>query len=543
MELGWVAIAIGDVFWISLAFTLGFLSKKIGLPPLVGFLATGFILFTQGETNSILFQKLADIGITLLLFTVGLKINIKNLLQPQVWAVSGIHMTVITLFCVISLYGLTYIGLSQLSNLDTTSILVIAFAMSFSSTVFVVKVLEDKGELKSLHGKIAIGILIIQDIVAVVFLAFSSGKLPTIWAFSLILLIPFRFVLHSLLKNVGHGELLVLFGFILAMGGAEVFEFVAMKGDLGALIFGMLIASHPKADEMAKSMTGFKDLFLLGFFISIGLSGQITQEILLIALIITPLIFAKSALFFALLLSFKLRARTSLLATINLTNYSEFGLIVIAIAVNNAWIDNSWLIILAIAMSFSFVIAAILNSKGNQIFTKNKLYFRGLQRKVRLKYDNNFDIGNASIVIIGMGTLGEGAYHKMYKNFGNKVIGIDIDSSVVNKLSNSDVNIIQGDPSDADFWDRIRQKSTIEVIMITLPVLNTVLNVSDQLKAINFQGQIAATTKYNDDAERLKQEGILTVANIFTEAGVGFADHVTEKMKQKQMEAKGSRHT
>jgi predicted Kef-type K+ transport protein len=533
MELGWVAIAVGDVVWITLAFTLGFFAKKVGLPPLVGFLVTGFILYTQDEINTDLFQKLADIGITLLLFTVGLKINIKNLLQPQVWAVTGIHMLIITLVFGVGLYGLTLIGLSHFSDLDMSSTLVIAFALSFSSTVFVVKVLEEKGELKSLHGRIAIGILIMQDIAAVVFLALSTNKLPSIWAFSLILLIPFRFILHALLKSVGRGELLILYGFILAMGGAEIFELVAMKGDLGALIFGMLIANHPKAEDMAKSMVGFKDLFLLGFFISIGLSGQITKDLLLMAVIITPLIFAKSLLFFALLISFKLRARTSLLASINLTNFSEFGLIVVAIAVSNQWIDNNWLIIIAIAMSFSFVISAILNAKSNLFFSRNKTYFRGLQGKVRLSHDNVFDIGDAAIMIIGMGTLGQGAYAKMRANYGNKVIGVDIDTTVVKELKKTDIRVIQGDPSDADFWDRIQAQQSIELVMITLPKFTTVLDVLDQLKEMKYHGQIAATTKYREDAERLKQEGIMTVSNIFTEAGIGFAEHVTKNINMK----------
>jgi predicted Kef-type K+ transport protein len=188
MDLGWVAIAVNDVAWLSLAFVLGFLSRAAGLPPLVGFLLAGFIINTQNSVNTELFQKLADIGITLLLFTIGLKINIKQLIKPHVWALAGIHMLIIVVLFGSILFGLTYFGVSTLAGLSIKSALVIAFALSFSSTVFVVKVLEDKGELQSLHGSIAIGILIMQDIVAVVFLAFSSNKIPSLWAISLLLL-------------------------------------------------------------------------------------------------------------------------------------------------------------------------------------------------------------------------------------------------------------------------------------------------------------------------------------------------------------------
>ena len=85
MDFEWVAIALGDVVWISLAFMLGFAARMVGLPPLVGFLATGFLLNYLGITSSEMLQKLADLGITLLLFTVGLKLNLRVLLKPQVW--------------------------------------------------------------------------------------------------------------------------------------------------------------------------------------------------------------------------------------------------------------------------------------------------------------------------------------------------------------------------------------------------------------------------------------------------------------------------
>ena len=218
MDLGWVAIAVGDVAWLSLAFVLGFLARGIGLPPLVGFLIAGFILNTQENVNTELFQKLSDLGITLLLFTVGLKINIKTLIKPQIWAVTSIHMLITVMIFSVILYGFSLLALSHLTTMNHESILVIAFALSFSSTVFVVKVLEEKSELKSLHGRIAIGILIMQDIAAVVFIALSTNKLPSIWAFSLVLLLLLRPVLHLILKSVGRGELLIIYGILLAMG-------------------------------------------------------------------------------------------------------------------------------------------------------------------------------------------------------------------------------------------------------------------------------------------------------------------------------------
>src|SRR5210317_2465731 len=92
MDFEWVAIALGDVAWITLAFALGFGARLVSLPPLVGFLATGFVLNYLGIASGEMLQKLADLGITLLLFTVGLKLNLRMLLRPQVWAVTGLHI-------------------------------------------------------------------------------------------------------------------------------------------------------------------------------------------------------------------------------------------------------------------------------------------------------------------------------------------------------------------------------------------------------------------------------------------------------------------
>ena len=286
MNFEWIAISFSDVLCLGMAFAFGLLSRSAGLPPLVGFLAAGFILNSLGVTNHELFQKLADLGITLLLFTVGLKINIRTLIRPEVWAVTTLHtcLTIVAFGCMF--YGLAILSVPLFSDLTIGTSLLIAFALSFSSTVFVVKALEQRGGMNSLHGRLAVGILIIQDIAAVVFLAISSNKWPSIWALLLLLLIFTRPLLTKILEHVGHGELQVIYGLLLAMGGAELFEIAGMKGDLGALVAGLLIASHVKADEMAKTMLGFKDLFLLGFFLSIGLSGQLSLQILMIGTLI-----------------------------------------------------------------------------------------------------------------------------------------------------------------------------------------------------------------------------------------------------------------
>ncbi|WP_154224390.1 cation:proton antiporter family protein [Marinicella rhabdoformis] len=526
MHFSSVAIAFSDVSWIAVAFLFGWTAKQIKLPPLVGFLLAGFVIQHFPHADAALFDKLSDIGITLLLFTIGLKINIKSLIKPHIWAVTSLHTAlVVTVF-----FGLFKLlawgGFSQLQDLSDNTLVIIAFALSFSSTVFVVKILEDKGEYQSRHGQIAIGVLVIQDIFAVVFLAFSTGKVPSIWALALLLLWPMRLLIARVLNKIGHGELLVLFGFFLALGGAQVFELVSLKGDLGALIVGMLLAPLKKSEELAKTMMAFKDLFLLGFFISIGLTGTLTWNSIWMAALLLILVAFKTGLFFWLFSRFSLRARTSVLASLNLSNYSEFGLIVAAIGVTNQWLTPEWLIIIAVAMSLSQITAALLNANAHQHFKVYRHFWLRFQKQIRLPDDQAVDISRAKVVIIGLGRVGCGAYDHMHEQLGDEVVGIDIDAEVVETELSKGRQAIVGDPSDADFWDRVLENHQLQMVMITLPNIKAALSVIEQLKTLHYDGQIAATSRYFDHEEIYKAAGVDTVFNVYTQAGSGFASQV-----------------
>jgi len=529
MSIDWIAIALGDVAWISLAFLMGFAARLIGLPPLIGFLATGFLLSTQGTVTGEVLQKLSDLGITLLLFSIGLKLDLRSLARPQVWGVASLHMLLITLLFAVLLMAFAAGGLPIVAGLELHSALLIAFALSFSSTVFVVKLLEDRGEIKSLHGRISIGVLIVQDIAAVLFLAASTAKLPSIWAVAVIVgLFVSRRVLFAVLKRVGHGELLVLYGIILALGGAEVFELVGLKGDLGALVLGTLIAGHPRSDELNKTMMGFKDLFLLGFFLSIGVGGIPTPGMVAFALLLVPLVLLKSGLFFRLFSRFRLRARTSVLASRNLSQFSEFGLIVVAVSTANGWLPEEWLIILSLAVAFSFILAAVAIRPGDKLYSDRREFWQRFQAADLMSDEQPIDISDAHIVIVGMGGVGSGAYDHMNARFPGRVAGVDIAPESVRRQQEAGRRVLLGDPADADFWDRVHLPQHVEMIMLTLPKLKPSLAVLRQLRASNYTGPVAAVARYYDEIPRLEECGATLVFNIYTEAGTGFAEHVME---------------
>ncbi len=526
MDFEWVAIALGDVAWITLAFALGFSSRLIGLPPLVGFLATGFVLNYFGIASGEVLQKLADLGITLLLFTVGLKLDLKTLLRPQVWAVTSLHIGLVIAIFGLAIFVLAMVGAPLFAGLDFKQALMLAFALSFSSTVFVVKSLEEKAAMKSLHGRIAIGILVMQDIAAVVFLAASTGSLPSPWAALLFLPDPHAAVASPTAAACWPWRAAGTLWPGLALGGAELFELGGVKDDLGALIMGLLISAHPKADELSKTMLGFKDLFLVGFFLSIGMTGELSLEALVIGALLVPMVFVKSALFFGLMTRFKLRARTSLLATLNLSNYSEFGLIVAAIGVGNGWIDPGWLVVISIALSLSFVVAAPLTKRDDRIYSDYRPFWHKHQRAERLADDQLMDTGNATIAIFGMGRVGTGAYDKMCELRGDTVVGIDFNAERVRQLRQEGRNVLRGDPSDADFWELVERVPSLDLVMLALPTLTANLDALEQLREVGFKGGIAATARYSDEEPRLREAGATGVFNIYAESGTGFASHV-----------------
>jgi len=530
-----------DPLWIAIAFALGFVAKQIKLPPLLGFLAAGFVLNAMGVVGGEALNEIADLGILLLLFSIGLKLNIKDLLLPMIWAGTTAHMIFTIVFISAGLFLFSLFGLSELFNLSLLESALIAFALSFSSTVFAIKILEENGTASTMYGKIAIGVLIMQDIIAVVFLTFAAGKAPSPWALALILLLVLpqlvkKFPLSALLNRSGHGELLVLLGILIPIGGAYLFEIVGLKPDLGALVFGVLLANHPKANELSKSMLSFKDLFLVGFFLTIGLSGIPTLASIGVALLLTLLLPVKVFFYFITLTRFKLRARTAFMSSLTLANYSEFGLIVGAAGLANGWIDPLWLVIFALALSFSFILASPFNMAANKLYARWQKRLQKFETQKRLPDEQPLELGNAEVVILGMGRVGTSTYDVMNKKYGKKVLGIEYDNEVLSEHLAANRNVLLGDITDSDFWDRVQPASSSCIVILATSKHAIHLQVIEELKSLNNQMKIAALCRYKDERRELEDKGVDFIFNLYSEAGTGYADHIFEMLNTKKLE-------
>ncbi|BFT30358.1 cation:proton antiporter [Alteromonas sp. D210916BOD_24] len=512
-----------EYVFLLFAFVCGLTVKLIGIPPLVGYLVAGFLLNFAGYSLTDDLTQIANLGITIMLFTIGLKLNIRDLSRREVWAGSVTHTLLWVGIITCLVYGLATIAASLTNKLSWQSAALIAFALSFSSTVCVVKVLEESGETKTRHGRLAIGILVMQDVFAVIFLVAATGKLPSVWALALLALFPAMPIINKMINKSGHGELLPLTGFILALGGYQLFELVNIKGDLGALIFGIMLAQHEKSSELAKSLLSFKDLFLIGFFLTIGLTALPDLSMVMLAIVFCLFIPLKAALFFGLFTSLRLRGRTSYLSSLVLSNYSEFGLIVGALAVSLGLLENNWLVVIALSVSVSFVFTSVLYRNSHSQYHSYKGIIRRFEKPKRLKEDIYPTLHNAEFLVLGMGRVGRGAFNALSKLAEVNVWGMDADRMKVKELVEEGLSVICGDGEDVDLWYNLDIKH-VRLVLLALPSIQDSINITSQLKNAGYSGKIAAIARYEDEVAYLLENGVDKVFNFFNEAGLGFAE-------------------
>jgi hypothetical protein len=299
-----------------------------------------------------------------------------------------------------------------------------------------------------------------------------------------------------------------------------------MKGDLGALVFGALLAGHAKASELFKALLSLKDLFLVGFFLSVGIAGVPDLTLVLVAALLVLSLPIKSALYFWLLTRFRVRVRTSALAAQSLTSFSEFGLIVIAIATAAGWLSRDWLVTMAVAVALSFIVASAINTRADDLYLALRSRLRRFEHQKRLTGDEALHFHDAKIMVCGMGRVGSGAYDKLVERYGGKVIGVDVNSARVIQQRAEGREVQDGNLTNPDFWSRIDRDSwRIEWLLLAMPTQRANLEAAKLARRWGFSGRIGATVKFSDEAEKLIANGVDAVFNIYDEAGSGFAEH------------------
>lgn len=514
---------------VVFAFAAGFAFRQVGYPPLLGYLLAGFIAHGLGIGSGDALAPLAKAGILLLLFTIGLKLNPRDLKPRYVWGSAILHMVVVIPLtaAVIYVVGMVY---SPLAFDHPAAPWTLAFALSFSSTVLAIKLFEERGETSSFYASIAIGILVVQDVLAVIYLVVTSGHLPSPWALLLLAIPLLRPVLKRFLPMIGHGELLLLSGVFFAFGAAEIFELVDLKGGLGALVMGMLIAqsNRTKARELYDQLIGLKNLLLIGFFLQIGYYGIPEIELLFVALVLGLLITLRPIIYFALLTGFGLRARTGWLTGLSLFSYSEFGLIVTAIAQEAGILGEQWLTTVALSMALSFAFATPINRKAQELYIRHSKRLSQHEKKDRLPEEVIGTLGGAKIAIMGMGRVGRGAFDALREAGHTAVVGIEENYALNLELNQNGWPCVHGDASDRDFWERT---GLIDCYLIMVSLSNHRENVlvAQLARVMNYQNTIVVATRFPDERIELEKLGCLTFYR-YQEVGRDFATHTMEQL-------------
>lgn len=511
-----------EAVWIGFAFSLGLLVRAVGLPPLIGYLLAGFVISATAsdlslpQEGNVIIHHVAHLGVLLLLFTVGLKLNVRSLGKPEVLGGSILHFAlsiVLTLPAVLLIFEVSWY-----------QALMLAVALAFSSTVLAAKVLEGKREIRAFHGRVAIGILIVQDLLALLVMSLANGTVPSPWALLVFALPLLRPVLYKLLDASGHEDLLILFGLLLALViGGQGFELVGLSSELGALVFGAMLAKHPRAGELSKSLWSIKEFFLVGFFLQIGIDGLPDANAWIFAATMTLLLPVKGILFFLLLVMFKLRARSAFLSSLSLTNYSEFGLIVASVVL------PQWLIPLALTVALSFVISAPLNRIAHPLFDRLSARLLRFERDSHHPDEQPVSLGDADVLIMGMGRTGTAAYN--YLTAGNRLIAMDSDPAKVREHKKRGLNIFYADAEDQAFWQGL-DFGEVKAVILSMNDVEAKVIAARKLRLAGFAGVIVSHSMHTDEAKNIIAAGADQTYLTMSEAGVGIAEHVRQRLLQ-----------
>ncbi len=456
---------------------LAVLARIFKQPLILAYLATGAIISYFGFVDVVgkdIFQVFSDLGIMFLLFLVGLEINYASLrLVGKTSLIVGLGQILLT-----TLGGY---GLARWLNFDTMSSLYIAIALTFSSTIIIIKLLSDKRDLNSLYGKISVGLLLVQDIVAILIIVILSGIATSnnfsyleigltlgkaIILFGLAIVLG-RKILPHLFDEIAHSqELLFLISTAWVLLIATVVHKLGFSIEIAGFLAGISLANSSENYQIANRIRPLRDFFILVFFIILGASfahanfsglGVAVVVLSLFVLIGQPIIM----LVIMGLLGFK--KRTSFLAGLTVAQVSEFSLILAALGLKVGHIKEGPVALITIVAVVTIIISSYLIVHGNALFRimRNWLWIFEKKRSKDILIPKENKKG---VILIGYHRTGESLAHYLPTK---DLIIVDFDPEVTKRLEHSGREYIFGDISDPEIFDQIVSYKTRLVISTT----------------------------------------------------------------------------
>ncbi len=533
---------------LGMATVLGIIGQKLRQPLIIMFLAAGILAGPSGMgiiQSHDQIELLAQIGIALLLFIVGLKLDLHLIRTTGLVAlVTGLGQIVFT-----SLVGFL---IAIAMDMTFLTAVYVSVALTFSSTIIIVKLLSDKKEIDSLHGQIAIGFLIVQDIAAILALiglttlGSSVGGDVSIYTMTLLIAVKgvglfvvvfllMKYVIPYITMRLAHSlELLTLFAITWAIVLGAGSELLGFSKEVGAFLAGMSLASTDYRDTIGAKLTTLRDFLLVFFFIDLGtrldwstVSSQVGSSLIfsLFVLIGNPLI----VLIIMGLMGY--RRRTAFLAGLVVAQISEFSLIVAALGLHIGHITNETMGLITLVGVVTIFISTYMILYSGQLYNVFSRPLKIFERSNPYRetaldtFEKKYPV---DVILVGLGDYGSGLAEYLIRR-NKTVLGVDFDPDVLEKWRRKGISVLYGDMADPEIHEQLplgRARwiiSTVRSKEFNLALLHNVNSESCGCR-------IALTAINEEEADYFKNAGAHLVFRPFADAAEQAADSLSYAM-------------
>ncbi len=475
-ELGLVIIS---------AALVGVVSYYLKQPLILAYIAAGVLIgpFGFGLVNDIsTIYVIANIGIMLMLFLVGLEMNPDRLKDLGLVAFAvGIGQVVFT--------GLIGYGLATLFGFSLVQTIYLTVALTFSSTVIAVKIIYDKRDNNALYGQVAIGVLLVQDLIAILallaltgftagsfsfdFMHFGGVLLKGIALSALVILIARKLLGYLYNKIATSHELLILFSLSWCFLVALLSELVGFNIEIGAFIAGVSLASLPYTYEINAKAKVLRDFFITIFFVALGAGlvfssmGPLVVKFIILSLFV---LIGNPIIVMVIMGLLGYDKRTSFFTGLSIANISEFSLIVIAIGLKLGHVNQEIVAMVTLIALLTMTVSSYFMTYNNWLYNKLRRFLTVFEfRKVKTKLANVRAGLTDHIILFGCGQMGEQILDQV-KHFKEDYVVVDHDNTVIKSLIKKEVSCIFGDVEDSELLNELGLDSS-EIIISTLPSL------------------------------------------------------------------------
>ena len=482
---------------------------------LVGVLVAGLGIFNGEEVSSTL-DFLAELGIAFLLFLIGLELKILDVRYlGRIALFTGLGQIIFT-----STIGFFLAKLIGFGNLEAVYV---AIALTFSSTIIIVKLLTEKRDLNSLYGKIAVGLLLVQDLVAIIALititaigaeGFSVGGFGLTFILGVVFVAVTYgisryvapFIFDAVAKNV---ELLFISSIAWAMMFASLSAAMGFSIEIGAFLAGVGLATLKEEHQIAARIRPLRDLFIVIFFISLGLKlsfGNILASLPPAIFLSLFVLVGNAVIMMAIMGYLGFKKRTAFMVSLTIAQISEFSLIIVALGLEEGHVSNHLVNVITIVGIITISISSFLILNSSKIYKKISKYLSIFQRKVLtekvLEEEKEFA---DHIVLIGVGRLGGEMLWNLKKK-GKDILAIDFNPSTVRALIDEGYSVLFGDISDEEILGKSNMKKA-ELIISTVHNPDDTEELLSFLKDENIRAPVIVTASNASEALKYYQKG------------------------------------